>query len=186
FREKFDWFPKMIFFTATPYQVKQYRRRIAKKDEEILFFEDKDGSLQGPELIHSSEDEHFHESRTYLVSKMSGMEEKFSKQSQDQQETITTRLKEQNTQISNLHRSAETSHSDLMELKNDADGLKSQMSRLLTDNSDIKEGMLETRGEVVGLKGEMSELRAGLLEMRQDMRDIQDALAVLLRLQKPE
>ncbi|KAF9583779.1 hypothetical protein BGW38_008564, partial [Lunasporangiospora selenospora] len=37
FRETFDWFPKEIYYTATSYQVKQYWRRVAKVDEEIIF-----------------------------------------------------------------------------------------------------------------------------------------------------
>ncbi|KAF9580352.1 hypothetical protein BGW38_003039 [Lunasporangiospora selenospora] len=36
FRETFDWFPSQIYYTANPYQVKQYWRRVNRKDEEIL------------------------------------------------------------------------------------------------------------------------------------------------------
>ncbi|KAF9585562.1 hypothetical protein BGW38_001792 [Lunasporangiospora selenospora] len=37
FRNTFDWFPETIYYTATQYQVKQYWRRVTKKDEEIIF-----------------------------------------------------------------------------------------------------------------------------------------------------
>ncbi|KAF9583784.1 hypothetical protein BGW38_008547, partial [Lunasporangiospora selenospora] len=52
FRETRDWFPDRIYYAATPYQVKQYWKRIKVVDEEIII--DSDESTEAPSMKSSA------------------------------------------------------------------------------------------------------------------------------------
>ncbi|KAF9584914.1 hypothetical protein BGW38_004684 [Lunasporangiospora selenospora] len=138
FREAFDWFPKEIYYTATPYQAKQYWRRIKKKDEDII--------LQEVEPRLPGKEEHGASLETPLVrSKMDGLEERISLQGESHREDILSIKKgleqqsmyhkndfsEQRIHLSNLQKTVGQSQEDLLELKKELSEMKQDIRAIL-------------------------------------------------------
>ncbi|KAF9586719.1 hypothetical protein BGW38_007552 [Lunasporangiospora selenospora] len=204
FRETFDWFPKIVYYGATPYQVRQYRRRIAKKDEELRFGEEQE---KRPFESEDSEDDEGDDGRKEVSetplaeASIKGFERELAKQTQAQRVGFLDIKRKFDQQLEGLRTGISQEFQRTVEKPQvDMDGLKEIAGALRKDVSDLQGSIVgldkrsaETSREISEVKDELSvmketmsetkqqvaEMKEGIFELQSDIRAILEALRKL-------
>ncbi|KAF9585549.1 hypothetical protein BGW38_001887 [Lunasporangiospora selenospora] len=185
FRETFNWFPSIIYYTATSNQVKQYWRRVAKMDEEFIF---KDGSTsQTSGLTAAKEDEQLAKQSLAKTSNRE-LEGELTKQSQvlvDGFSDIMKRFTQHEQYLNDLKRSTEKL--PVQELQQDIAELDTRIAMANTEVSGVKDELSGVKDELSKMKATISETKVDVFEVREGIvkiqNDINDILQVLRGLQ---
>ncbi|KAF9571846.1 hypothetical protein BGW38_008577, partial [Lunasporangiospora selenospora] len=145
FRETFiNWFPKEIYYTATPYQVKQYWRRVARIDEEIIFEDDStsQSTEQSPTTANNKE-----------------LEEKLTDQNQimlDEFSNIKERFVQQEQHFNTLRCDISSEFQKSMEMsQQDIEKMYQRNIEANKEISDVKEDLAEIKGDVVKIQSDI-------------------------------
>ncbi|KAF9578961.1 hypothetical protein BGW38_004984, partial [Lunasporangiospora selenospora] len=170
YRASRDIFPDRIFYTATPYQVKQYWRRIKIVDEEVTFDSDgkeevlglsPDTSASADSPPASSSSSIVKEGTSYDDPDPSGFKQGLTRaMSGIEQGHIRDRL--ENTQKTQTPQ-------DQME-----------------DMTRLNNGMTGLKVEVKDLKGEVMDIKRGLTGLHDEIADMKAILTALVNLQQSQ
>ncbi|KAF9578285.1 hypothetical protein BGW38_006004, partial [Lunasporangiospora selenospora] len=175
FRETFNWFPKEIYYTATPYQVKQYRQRVARIDEEFIFKDDStnQSTEQSPTMANIKElEEKLTDQNQVMLDEFSSIKEQFVQQGQHFN-TVRCDIS------SEFQKSMEMSQ--FQALQQDIEKMDQRNIEANKEISDVKEELSEMKMAMTETKSDVSEIKGDVVKIQSDIHAILEALRGIQR-----
>ncbi|KAF9577440.1 hypothetical protein BGW38_007348, partial [Lunasporangiospora selenospora] len=179
YRSSHDYFPDRIFYTATPYQVRKYRRRIKTADEDIVLDtesteEPTNSSSDTPASTGDSETTNCH-----TADKDDTSPNDPDPSSLERKPTGAVGMIRQRPSRDQLTEASQRNQAQ----QDQKQAGKKEVFDMRTDMTKLKDGMTGLKGEVKGMKNGLTDLQEEISDVKEDIRAILAALTTLQQIQ---